>query len=44
VLAQDALRLVTTLQAAGMIKVAPDWSRLLDPEPALRLQARKGGA
>ena len=44
VLAQDALRLVTTLQAVGMIKVAPDWSRLLDPEPALRLQARKGGA
>ena len=43
-LAQDALRLVTTLQAVGMIKVAPDWSRLLDPEPALRLQARKGGA
>jgi NitT/TauT family transport system substrate-binding protein len=43
VLAQDALRLVTTLQAVGMIKVAPDWGRLLDPEPALRLQARKGG-
>jgi len=38
VLGQDALRLVTTLQTMGLIKAAPDWSRLLAPEPARRLQ------
>ena len=37
-LGQDALRLVTTLQTMGLIKAAPDWRRLLAPEPARRLK------
>lgn len=40
-LQQNALPLVTTLQAMGLLRNTPDWSRLIAPEPALRLQATR---
>ena len=38
-LGRNAQPLVTTLQTMGLLKRAPDWDRLVSPEPALRLQA-----
>lgn len=38
-LGHNALRLVATLQVMGLLKDTPDWSQLIAPEPALRLQA-----
>jgi NitT/TauT family transport system substrate-binding protein len=41
-LEQNTVRLVSTLQAMGLLKGPPDWSRLIVSEPAQRLQARRG--
>ncbi len=44
-LGQASEGLATTLQTMGLIREAPDWTRLLAPEPAARLlQAQGAGA
>ena len=40
-LGHNALRLVATLRVMGLLRETPDWSQLIAPEPALRLQAQR---